>query len=289
MTILTIIPFIFNVTTASSNVDLYPYACRILARDVERYFVSVDTNNYGFVDFTITYTMYTQYTYSQDEGVTNYYIEISNINIIGDLYIYNGQDTDYHYNLGGSSIQFNNNQLAQTITKSGNDYTTNRRLALELTGITNNSFVWVARSGNTLTTNIGSLTRNFTLSENHTLSLQGPDIKLEIDSLFYQRIVNNLNNAPTYGDGYGVGYDVGRLDGYQEGYTDGYNVGFNGDSTAFTIFSGILNIAMVPINFFISIFNFEILGINLSSFVTALLSVMVVIIVIRTITGKKEE
>ena len=77
-------------------------------------------------------------------------------------------------------------------------------------------------------------------------------------------------------------------EGYANGYTEGFNEGFSADSTAVTIFNGILNIALVPINFFLAIFNFEILGINISSFVSAILSVCLVIIVIRFITGKKQ-
>lgn len=76
--------------------------------------------------------------------------------------------------------------------------------------------------------------------------------------------------------------------GYQDGYVDGFNEGFSSDSTAVTIFNGILNIALVPINLFLGMFNFEILGINISGMVSAILSVCLVIIVIRFITGKKQ-
>ena len=110
----------------------------------------------------------------------------------------------------------------------------------------------------------------------------------------------------SYTDGYahGVyeGYNQGYLDGqnsiggvesqwynngYQAGYDDGYSIGFNADSTAASIFSGILQIGLLPINFFLAIFNFEILGINLSGFIRALFTVAITIIVIKTIFGGK--
>lgn len=108
---------------------------------------------------------------------------------------------------------------------------------------------------------------------------------------------NNILSLFNYTDNYNIGYDVGYNNGYNEGvnvgYSNGYNIGYNDalevDSTAVTIFSGILSIAMVPINFFLSIFNFEILGINMASFVSALLTVCVIIIVIKMISGKGNE
>lgn len=95
------------------------------------------------------------------------------------------------------------------------------------------------------------------------------------------QILDRINGKNTYN------YDEYR-EGYDDGYIDGFNEGFNADSTAVTIFNGILNIALVPINVFLAMFNFEILGINISGAISAILSVCVVIIVIRFITGKKE-
>ena len=77
-------------------------------------------------------------------------------------------------------------------------------------------------------------------------------------------------------------------DGYSNGYVDGYQNGVNVDSTAVVIFNGILNIALVPINFFLAMFNFEVLGINISQLVSAILSICLVIIVVRFVTGKSQ-
>lgn len=108
-----------------------------------------------------------------------------------------------------------------------------------------------------------------------------------IDSLTSVLTSSNSYNQG-YNDGYLVGFDSGENVGYSNGYNQGYNDGFNVDNTVFTIFNGILNVALVPINFFLNIFNFEILGINLKSLISALLTVAVIIIVVRIVTGKKE-
>lgn len=86
---------------------------------------------------------------------------------------------------------------------------------------------------------------------------------------------------------YDRGYNDGRGDGYAEGFIDGIDEGASMDGTVITIFNGILSVALVPINFFLGIFNFEILGINITGFVTALVSVCVVIVLIRLIFGSK--
>lgn len=93
-----------------------------------------------------------------------------------------------------------------------------------------------------------------------------------------------------YSRGYEDGYEEGTERGgsWQDGYNQGYQDGASQDETALTIFEGIVTIALVPINFFLAIFNFEIFGINLSGFVSALLTISIIIIVIRFITGKKQ-
>jgi hypothetical protein len=101
-------------------------------------------------------------------------------------------------------------------------------------------------------------------------------------------------NTVGYNNGYEVGYQAGVdsqqqaiSDAYNNGYNTGYEAGFSTDSTAATIFSGILQVGMLPINILLAIFNFEILGINLSAFISAILTVCLTVIVIRTVTGGK--
>ena len=115
-------------------------------------------------------------------------------------------------------------------------------------------------------------------------------ITFNFDSIIENAILRDsrLSFDQGYYSGYADGNKYGQSVAYQRGYDDGYNDGFSADSTAMTIFNGILNVALVPINFFLSIFNFEVLGINIKGLVSALLTIAIVIIVIRLITGKKE-
>lgn len=98
-------------------------------------------------------------------------------------------------------------------------------------------------------------------------------------------------NSPSnenFTNGYNQGLKDGEKNGYSNGYSDGLNDGIK-DNTIFNIFNGILNIAMVPVNFFLGIFNFEILGINMAGFVSALLTISIIIFLLRLIKGSKTD
>ena len=102
------------------------------------------------------------------------------------------------------------------------------------------------------------------------ITLKTNDFYNQINSLMY-------NNTNDYNDGY--------TNGYQTGYTDGYNIGSSQDETATAIFVGIINIALVPINFFLACLNFEVFGINIGGFVSALLTVAIIVIIVRIIVS----
>lgn len=97
----------------------------------------------------------------------------------------------------------------------------------------------------------------------------------------------------TYDQGYDVGnqdgYNTGYNIGYRGGYVDGYDAASSIDTTASTIFTGILDVALIPVNVFLSIFNFEVFGINIGGIVSALLTVSVVIIIFRFLFGGKKD
>lgn len=97
---------------------------------------------------------------------------------------------------------------------------------------------------------------------------------------------------------YKQGYDAGKLDGLEQGETSGYTDGFeagknegywdgyeqaieNDDRYNFT--NLIASVIDVPVKTFTSLFNFEILGVNLSGFFLGLLTCCIVIGVIRLI------
>lgn len=97
-----------------------------------------------------------------------------------------------------------------------------------------------------------------------------------------------VNQDSYYFDqGYDNGYSQGYSEGYGRGHAEGYNEGFNADTVSTTIFNGILYIGLLPINVFLACFNFDILGINMSSFVTAMLSVAFVVIIFRFLFNGK--
>lgn len=96
-----------------------------------------------------------------------------------------------------------------------------------------------------------------------------------------------------YSDGYSQGANAGESAGYNNGYQDGYDTGYQDgvdlDTQTASIFSGILSVGLLPVNFFLSILNFEVFGINIGAFVSATLTIAIVIIIIRVITGKKND
>lgn len=77
-------------------------------------------------------------------------------------------------------------------------------------------------------------------------------------------------------------YDRGYQAGYDKGYSDGDSVNEN----MATIFSGIIDIGLLPINVFLDIFNFEVFGINFKPLVAGLLTALVAIIIFRLFVGK---
>lgn len=95
---------------------------------------------------------------------------------------------------------------------------------------------------------------------------------------------NGFNTG--YESGYTVGYDEGSGFGYQTGFNDGFTDAYNQDTTAATIFTGILEVGLLPINVFLLIFNYEVFGINISGLVSGLLTIAVVLIIIRLILSK---
>lgn len=102
----------------------------------------------------------------------------------------------------------------------------------------------------------------------------------------------NLVNNSAYNDGFNTGYNQGLNTGYDQGYQYGVSdtlQSMDYDSTALTIFTGITSIALTPINMFLQIFNFEILGINLTGFISGILTLAVVVIIIRLILGGKKD
>lgn len=98
-------------------------------------------------------------------------------------------------------------------------------------------------------------------------------------------------DSPEYADEIQDAYDNGRQVGSSTGYAEGFADGQSQDSQIATIFNGVLNIALLPINVFLGMMNFEVFGINVGGFVSGLLTVAVIFILFRTIFngGSKDD
>lgn len=91
-------------------------------------------------------------------------------------------------------------------------------------------------------------------------------------------------------DGYNNGYDVGETDGYNNGYsqgkTEGYNNGYTQglESSERLGFPALItSVIDVPVKVFTSLFNFEILGVNILTFVTSLLTIALILAIVRKV------
>lgn len=78
-------------------------------------------------------------------------------------------------------------------------------------------------------------------------------------------------------NGYNTGYNDGKIVGYNEGYKAGIDVGE-------LTFTGLITAVVdAPVSVFASMFNFEVLGVNLLNFLTSILSVMIVFAVVKVV------
>ena len=303
MTLLTFLPFIVSVTVASptSTEPYFTYATNISCVQSFTNTIKIDTYTDGFIQTEIEYQFYCQF--NQDEYYDNYLICLNRIVIKREGYIYTGLqqggETYTSFVIPTHTLESDNNEPFMIIYKepSSESYQVDYNLVFEQVGVFDNSLYCRFLKSNQLNTS------GIVASDDVTLLLPSPysdvtsfeplDFGYMFDNLFLERLETNFVTEPSYQDGYDSGYRNGLSDGYdngytaghQEGYSQGYNEGINQDMTIATIFSGCLSVAMVPINFFLAIFNFEILGINIADFVSALLSVCIVIIIVRIVLG----
>ena len=83
-------------------------------------------------------------------------------------------------------------------------------------------------------------------------------------------------------DGYNNGYSVGKTDGTDIGYSSGYNDGLL-SANDYSFLQLFTSVVQAPVDIFKSMFDFEILGFNLSHFLTALFSVGLIIAIVARI------
>lgn len=100
-----------------------------------------------------------------------------------------------------------------------------------------------------------------------SIQIYGTDKKFIFGGIYTESQYKNFGNEQ---------YQAGQTNGYDKGYQDGLSVG-NGA----TFFSLIAAVVDAPIKAFTSLFNFEILGMNMTSFALSLLTAALVIAAIR--------
>ena len=82
--------------------------------------------------------------------------------------------------------------------------------------------------------------------------------------------------------GYNQGFDNGRNDGYNNGYNSGYSAGVE-SAHNYTFLSLISAVVTVPFTAFKSIFNFDLLGVNIFTLVGSLFTIAVILTIIKKV------
>ena len=109
-------------------------------------------------------------------------------------------------------------------------------------------------------------------------------------------VMNDRSLLERFVSGAGAAYDLGYQGGYNEGYdagdgagyNRGYGVGFNdgqvdASSGNYTFLALIGSVLDAPISAFKGLLDFDLLGVNMSSFVLAIMSLCVIIVIIRVV------
>lgn len=151
-----------------------------------------------------------------------------------------------------------------------------------------NTAFYIRLDGDNAEFEIGIMVNNNIVGSTYTSNEFGTDMFSETycsinTSSFYDALDQFVNS----------GVSQEELDGaiqvaHDAGYAEGLQDGLEGGQPS-VIFSGILNVALLPVNMFLQILNFEVFGINIGALVTGLLTIAVVIIIVRLVTGKKND
>lgn len=105
----------------------------------------------------------------------------------------------------------------------------------------------------------------------------------ESNSAFTSGSIQGWNDG--YSQGLNEGYTSGIAAGKLEGYNQGYNSGANA-ANKYTFMSLMGSVLDAPISAFTSLFDFEILGINMTQFALSLLTICVIITVAKLVMSK---
>lgn len=96
---------------------------------------------------------------------------------------------------------------------------------------------------------------------------------------------NSIISVQAYEDAYDNGFNYGYGTGYKNGRAQGYALGVE-DANTFTFNKLISSVVDAPVTVFTKLFDVEILGVNLKTFVISLLSLFVVFAIVKFLIGK---
>ena len=101
------------------------------------------------------------------------------------------------------------------------------------------------------------------------------------------RFLGDAKSQEAYDTGFNAGVNsVNKNDIYHQGYNDGFNVG-SAEGANYSFLSLIGAVIDAPISAFTGMFDFTLLGVNLRSFILAMLTLAIVIVLIRIALGGK--
>lgn len=146
------------------------------------------------------------------------------------------------------------------------------------TQIEKNGFVKAQIIPNTnylLPTTIEVTGAQYAYYENGLIELNNPTDDIQIKVICY-----SLDPEQRYIDGKQEGEAIGYQNGYNTGYNKGYSEGTN-DKNTFTFSKLMDSIAFAPIKTLYSILNFEVLGVNVFDFLTALLTLGLALMILK--------
>lgn len=129
----------------------------------------------------------------------------------------------------------------------------------------------------------------FTVTDDDVFELVGSDssaaswyLAFNTLSVYYQGDMLSSAVDSAHEQGYNTGYKDGKVAGYNQGYSEG--VSSQGDYS----FMGLLGAVFdAPIQAFKGLLNFEILGVNMTAFVSSLFALAIIVVIIKISLGGK--
>lgn len=104
----------------------------------------------------------------------------------------------------------------------------------------------------------------------------------ETEIMFYDFMISTNYNESAYQNIYDTALQNGISQGKNAGYLEGYNAGFAAGSDNDTNFIGLVSAPIdATLSIFDSLFNWELLGVNLKGFISALFSLIIIIGLVR--------